>query len=214
MTAFNRALGLAQGTQQTAQHTKLMMLVDKAVENNIHGNTRKSIDWYRKEIKNLVTSGLGTINQKTASNFGTFITIPEIGSMMTFVYDPKTAEDLDYYDIAPLILCFNITKTGFYGINLHYLHPEVRAMIISKLLQGQSGRLDRQSKIKLSWQILQAAIKDKYISHSVKQYLFTHVRSKVSKIDGEYWKMTINLPYEKFRGATKKQVWRESERKK
>lgn len=214
MTTFDRLLGLAEGTKQTAQHTKLMSLVDKAKEENIQGNSRKSIDWFRKEIKNLISAGAGTINQKTASQFGTFVNIPEIGAMLTYVYDPKTAEDLEYYDIAPLILCFNITPTGFYGINLHYLHPEVRALVISKLLQGQTGRLDRQSKIKLSWEILQAAIKDKYISHSVKQYLYSQVRSRVSKIDGEYWKMAVNLPFEKFRGSSKSQVWRDAEKRK
>lgn len=197
----------------TSQHEKILELVEKAKQSGVVGNTRASIDWFRAELKNLIRSGLGSINQRTASKFGKIIRVPEIGSMMTYIYDPKTAEDLDYYDIAPLILCFNVSSKGWHGINLHYLHPEVRAALIAKIVKGQAGRLDRVSKIKVSWEILQAATKDKYIKHSVKQYLFSQLKTPISKIEGDHWKLTINLPFEKFRKATKSQVWRDSERK-
>jgi len=135
------------------------------------------------------------------------------GSMYVFNYDPLHADTLQYYDTYPLVIPFRAVKGGFYGLNLHYLHPQLRAKLLAKLMMFATDKqLDDSSRLKFTWQTASAAAKNKFIEPCVKHYLSAQVQSQFIKILPDYWASALFLPVESFVGATKQQVWKESRR--
>ena len=75
------------------------------------------------------------------------------GVLYTFIYQPET-ENLDYWDKFPLVLRMldNSDSTeSFLGINLHYLDPKRRWMILMNLMSHLNGpETDPNSRIMVS----------------------------------------------------------------
>ena len=56
-----------------------------------------------------------------------------LGKMLFYKYDPKFAKKLPYWDMYPLVFPFEKAKGGFYGLNLHYIPPRDRAVLMDEL---------------------------------------------------------------------------------
>lgn len=133
------------------------------------------------------------------------------GCMYIFEYDALNSDTLPYWDRFPLIIPFKQVKGGFYGLNLHYLHPQLRAQLLGVLMRFASNKeLDENTKLKFTWQAASTAAKHKFIGACVKHYLNPQVRSKFLRILPEHWSGAIMLPVESFEGAGKQTVWRDS----
>ena len=61
------------------------------------GDGQKSIDWYMRNVKNLVGARLSQ-NTVMKSDIGELKTNIEIGSMYLYFYDPKLKNELPFYD--------------------------------------------------------------------------------------------------------------------
>ena len=165
-------------------------------------NTKKAYDWYRTQVRKMVVplSRAQLLGQRKPLT---------PGGMFLFAYDPKTKEDLPYYDTQPLILCFRIEADRFWGINLHYLKPEERAIILRELMAIAGSNFHQTHKMKLSWGLLGYYVKTKLLNHAVKQYLFDHVVIAPVMIDAAAWKMSIFLPTESFVKAHRSTIWKD-----
>lgn len=141
---------------------------------------------------------------------------PNIGFMYMYVYDPKTKKQLPYYDKFPLTIMIGPDgkRTGFHGLNLHYLHPIVRAKFLDKLIEtyGTTKNLTDRTKILARYKLIKGASKMKEFQPCFKHYLFKHVKTGFSKIDAPDWEIAIFLPTEHFSKANKTRVWSESKR--
>ena len=136
-----------------------------------------------------------------------------VGRMYMFAYDPKTKDDLPYYDKFPLIFPFRRVQGGFYGINMHYLPHMLRARLMDNLYTlANNTNKDDTTKLRLSYQLLDSAAKFRYFKPCVKHYLNTQVKSRFLWIPANQWETALFLPLERFTGATKQQVWRDSRR--
>lgn len=134
-----------------------------------------------------------------------------VGRMYLFMYDPKLKEELPYYDRFPLIFPFRRVNGGFYGINLHYLPHMMRAKLMDNLYSLANNKAnDDTTKLRLSYQLLASASKFRYFEPCVKHYLNSHVKSRFLWVPAEQWETALFLPLERFVGATKQQVWRDS----
>jgi len=134
-----------------------------------------------------------------------------IGRMYLFHYDPKTKDQLPYYDRFPLIFPFQRVDGGFYGINLHYLPHILRARLMDRLLDLANNKVyDDTTKLKISYQILSSSSKFKYFEPCVKHYLNSHVKSRFLWIPAEQWNTALFLPLERFQKRRKETVWRNS----
>jgi hypothetical protein len=143
-------------------------------------------------------------NNRLVTNIG-------VGRMYLFMYDPKTKEDLPYYDRFPLIFPFRKVVGGFYGINMHYLPHVLRARLMDALYTVANNRInDDTTKLRLSYQILESTSKFRYFKPCVKHYLNNHVKSRFLWVPAEQWDTALFLPLERFVGANKQQVWRDS----
>lgn len=141
------------------------------------------------------------------------------GSMYLFKYNPKYAKEIlakkenAYYDIHPLIIPFRQVPGGFYGLNLHYLTPQLRVALLDKLMIYASNKnLDENTKLRFTWQMAVAAAKNKYISSCVHMYLMSQLQSQFMFIKPDDWVSALMLPVESFVGANKALVWKESRR--
>ncbi len=73
--------------------------------------------------------------------------------------------------------------------------------------------LDENKRLRLSYNILNAASKYRYFRPCIKQYLFSHVRSSFNIVDPKEWDMVLTLPIAQFRKASETKVWRDSVKK-
>lgn len=137
-----------------------------------------------------------------------------IGKMYMFFYDPKTKADLPYYDRFPLIFLADRPKKGkgFFGLNLHYLSPRVRAMFVDRLYSTYSSnnKLDTTTRLKISYGILKGASKMKVFRPTFKRYLPNHIRGSVAEIPADQWETAIFLPTQSFRKSSASEVWADS----
>lgn len=141
------------------------------------------------------------------------VTNLSVGRMYLFAYDPKTKNDLPYYDRFPLIFPFQKVTGGFYGINMHYLPHVLRARLMDALYNVANNTAnDDTTKLKLSYKILSSSSKFRYFKPCVKHYLNSHVKSRFLWVPTQQWDTALFLPLERFVGANKQQVWRDSRR--
>ena len=134
-----------------------------------------------------------------------------IGRMYHFFYDPKHKKTLPYYDRFPLIFPFKRVRGGFLGINLHYLPLRLRAKLMDELYGlTRDNRYDEDTRLKISYNVLNGAAKYKYFKPCVKHYLTPHVKSRFLEVYAAEWDIALILPTERFVGAGKGAVHADS----
>ncbi len=134
-----------------------------------------------------------------------------IGRMYHFFYDPKHKKTLPYYDRFPLIFPFKKVRGGFLGINLHYLPLRLRAKLMDELYTlSRDNRYDEDTRLRISYNILNGAAKYKYFKPCVKHYLTPHVKSRFLEVYAAEWDIALFLPTERFVGAGKSTVHADS----
>ena len=96
-------------------------------------------------------------------------------------------------------------------MNLHYLPLPLRAKLMDSLYDlTNNTKYDESTRLRLSYDILNNAAKFKWFTPTIKQYLYSHVKSRFLLIDSVEWDMALFLPTERFVKKNKTQVWRES----
>lgn len=134
-----------------------------------------------------------------------------IGRMYMFLYNPKTKEQLPYYDMFPLIFPFKVESDGFYGINLHYLPYFMRIRLLDRMMTFSTNRkMDETTRLKLTWQLLDGSTKFAAVKPCVKHYLKNNVKSLYKNIPPKDWVTALMLPVEQFRKSQPTLVWNES----
>ena len=131
-----------------------------------------------------------------------------------FFYDPKHKKTLPFYDAFPLVIPIGPAKGGFYGLNLHYLPPALRAKLLDGLLDNLNNRLyDESTQFKINMQMLNRASTLKWFKPCLKHYLNDHVRSRFAMVESPEWEIATFLPTASFQKASKTAVWKDSRSK-
>jgi len=167
----------------------------EAFRAGITPRTKQSIEWFRKKA-----SSLGRVNrlglmQEEEIDLKTRPKTAPFGEMYMFFYDAKYKDVLPYYDAFPLVIMMGPAAGGFYGMNLHYLPPVLRAKALDALL-GEGGD-----------------VPGKYIKPTIHRYLNKQVKSRFALVDKPEWEIATFLPTADFRGASNSTVYQDSRRK-
>jgi hypothetical protein len=171
--------------------------------------TEKSVQWYQAQVRKL-----GTINVNKVIREGQKTNVIFPGEMYLFQYDPKTKEQLPYYDIYPLVLPFRKLPNGFLGINLHYLPYAIRMFTLKQLSNFVNNqRMDETTRVRLSYRLLESSIKFEPAKACIKHYISEQMQTRMMKIPYPDWVIASQLPVERFIGANKSTVWRDTRRK-
>jgi len=182
----------------------------EAFRAGITPRTKESRDWFRKKAQKLTRINRDRLmddNQLKQQNDQV------VGSMYMFFYDPKTKDTLPYYDKFPLSIIVGPAKDGFYGLNLHYLPPVLRAKFLDGLLDiTNNKRYDETTKFQLSYGMLQRTARMRYFSPCFKHYLSKHVKSQFAQVQAPEWEIATFLPAASFEKASVQQVYKDSRR--
>ena len=137
-----------------------------------------------------------------------------IGRMYFYYYDPKTKDSLPYYDRFPLVIPIERYSDGFLGLNLHYISPKRRIILLDKLSTILSDHnYDEKTRFRISYDYLKRASKIYEATPCIKRYLSSHVQSRFLEITADEWDIAVMLPVESFVKASTSKVWSDSESK-
>ena len=168
-----------------------------------------SRSWLEAKAKNLRSSPNTLMQDRQRLKEKTII-----GKMYFFFYDPKTKDTLPYYDRFPLVIPIDRYADGFLGLNLHYIHPKERVILLDKLSSTLNNKeYNETTKMRISYAYLSAASKAYEATPCIKRYLFSHVQSRFLEITADEWDVAVMLPMERFQKATKQKVFSESRKK-
>ena len=189
--------------------SKLTQLAKQKTAAQLQTASKESYRWLTKKIGELNNStGIASIiNREDSRKTETF----SRGKLYFFYYDPKTKNDLPYYDRFPLVLVLDKQQDGFLGLNLHYLPIRYRVAFLDKLMDYAvvNGNKDIEL-MRVSYDILNASRRFKEFKPCLKKYLYGHVESKMLMVLPNEWDIAAFLPIQQFRKASANQVWQES----
>ena len=175
--------------------------LQRASEKGITLETKRSLEFFNDYVnKNLL--GINTL-MKLKEHKIVQPVIPKrsdikISEMITFLYQPKHADTLQYYDRSPLIIPMAIESDHIVGFNLHYLPPVLRVRLMTILF-----RAEKTSHIAY----LKVLAQSDYFKACVKTYLYSHFRSKIYKFEKKHWEFAVFLPLAHFAKAPQNKVF-------
>ena len=192
----------------------LTKLSDEKISAQYHTMSRESLNWLMKRIQNIQNpvTHIRPLTKEThryvrPSDRQKFL----MGGLYYFLYDPKTKDDMPYYDKFPLVMPLKREPDGFLGLNFHYLPIRYRINFMRKLMPFAIYNDDDEIKrIRITYPILDASKRFKEFRPCIKKYLYTQVRSKILAVEPQEWDIALYLPIQQFRKETAKTVWQES----
>ena len=171
--------------------------------------TNASRAWLRAKVKDLKPTSTALMRDRERLK-----TTSMIGKMYFYFYDPKTKDSMPYYDRFPLVIPIEKYNDGFLGLNLHYIHPKHRMILLDKLSDTMSNdTYDEKTKLKINYRYLAAASRIFEANPCIKRYLFTQIESRFLEITADEWDIAAMLPVESFVGATTSKVYADSRKK-
>ena len=186
-------------------------LAAKAFRAGITPRTDASRKWFRDEVRNNKNINRRKLLKDPALEARNRA---RIGSMYMYFYDPKHRETLPYYDAFPLTIMVEPVPGGFYGLNLHYLPPALRAKLFDSIVElTNNKRYDESTRFKLTYNMLKSASKMRFFKPCFKHYLYSQIEGRVAMVEAPAWEMALFLPTEQFRKSSKTAVWKDSREK-
>lgn len=169
--------------------------------------SEEALNWFRgrviKDIKVKQSSILEaqTYGRKTGTEKGQLI-----GKLYFYEYAAESAGDEEHgiYDRFPLCFFFNAGKNKqgkfmLWGLNLHYLAPKERMILLMNLLQTRSSKVTRPGmRLKLSWDIIKAVSKHNLYEKAVHSYRVDRLKSRLVEIPATDWSIVVFLQLQKW----------------
>lgn len=169
--------------------------------------SQEAIQWLRGRVKALQVTRKTILDLPGGRPGGTTV----IGKMYFFGYDPKTKNNLEYYDVFPLVIPIEQYRNGFLGLNLHYLPYELRLRLFSELQETQNNKkYNSTTRMLVSYDILKRFASHRLVKPCVKRYLSSHINTKVVEVPALNWSIAVFLPVERFKKKSKTYIWRDS----
>ncbi len=188
-------------------------LIDRIQESlakeGLQPRTNAARTWLRSKVKDLTPSKTALMRDQERLRNKSMI-----GRMFFYFYDPKTKDKLPYYDRFPLVIPIERYNDGFLGLNLHYIHPKQRLILLDKLSDTLTNdKYDETSRLRVSYPFLSSASKIFEATPCIKRYLFSHIESRFLEITANEWDIAAMLPMESFVGAKTSRVYSDSRKK-
>lgn len=178
---------------------------------------KRSVDWIKTVLKAMMGQMVnpppppppppGTpVPPTPATGRGKFavpVISVELGDMYMFGYhDPKHKATLPFFDRYPLVVVINTNikykngEIGFMGLNLHYLKPAQRAILMDALDAIKSNdKYDETTKIKATYELLKSTGNFPGFERCVKVYLYRLVTGATAYyVNPADWEFVVTLP--------------------
>ena len=102
-------------------------LKESLYKKGISARSGEARAWLEHKVKQVTVTPSKLLERQGQSNQ------TMIGGMYFYVYDPKTKNEMAFYDKFPLVIPVEKYSDGFLGLNLHYIHPRSRLALLDKL---------------------------------------------------------------------------------
>ena len=166
---------------------------------------KESLEWFRKNLKRL-----GDTKREFINNADPVYRL-EMGDMYLMEYNAKLKDKLPYYDRYPLVLPFDFTNNGFYGLNLHYIAPRYRVALLEGLYETvDNDDMDSGQKFRFNYKLIKSVSRLKYGKPCIKRYLTSHIDGTMMKVDSKYWDVVSMLPASDFGKVNTNTVYADS----
>jgi hypothetical protein len=190
----------------------MAILIDKISEQlaktGYEMRTKKSREWLKKKVRDLSKVNQRSVLRDQSRKTNKFLP----GRMYFYMYDPKTKDELPYYDTFPLVFPIEMYSDGFLGLNLHYIRPNQRLALLDKLYDTtNNAKFDDTTKLRINYGILSGASRFKEFAPCMKRYLSSHIRSNIIEIQPDEWEITALLPFDNFVNAKRTKVHKDSQ---
>ena len=194
------------------QESLLDKISDTIRSGKIGQEVRRSAQWFHDKVRGLKGELRNKFSSTNAAKFyresekinpHVFKKRVSLGDLFCYYYNPKYRQVLPYYDMFPMIMLIGADKDTFLGINSHYLAPKFRAILLDRVTAKVGRGLINWKKISMI----------REIAPTVKRYRFDHIMKKVVPIEENEQEIAIFLPTERFKKASRTQVWADSKRK-
>lgn len=183
---------------------------DNLLPAEIQEKTSESLDWFRKNLRKI------TLREDQVSRSQGETASPSnmrTGEMFMYMYDAKYKDLLPWYDRFPLMILLEKSPKGFLGLNLHYIAPKYRAVLLEELYKYSTDEdLEEGARFKLTYELLKSVSKLKYGIPCVKRYLWSHIDSRIQRVLPEHWDVVSMLPLQRF-NTNANTVYADSRRK-
>ena len=178
----------------------------EAFRAGITPRTRESMTWFRQKAHRIRRINRRELMKEDPIELrNTF----RPGNMFMFFYDPKTKDTLPYYDKFPLVIVVGKAEGGFYGLNLHYISPILRARLLDALLDNTSDkRYDENTRFKINYAMLNRTSKLRFYKPCFKHYLLDHVQSRLAHVPAPEWEIATFLPMADWRKSRASAVYK------
>lgn len=182
----------------------------EAFRAGITPRTQESRAWFRQKAQ-----ALSRINRRELMSAEEVKLVnksnPLIGSMNMFFYDPKHKETLPYYDRFPLVIISGPAPGGFYGMNLHYLSPIMRAKFLDGLMEVTNNKkFDDSTRFRARYEMINKIKTLRFYKPCYKHYLFPHVKSRLARVAPTEWEIATFLPTADWAKSSARNVYRQS----
>jgi hypothetical protein len=182
---------------------------DSLAKKGFEPRSRDARNWLRSKIPALKPTKAQLMSDRERLRHNSII-----GRMYFYFYDPKTKDKLPYYDKFPLVIPIERYSDGFLGLNLHYIHPKQRIILLDKLSEiATDNNFDANTRLRISYDYLSRASRMFEAKPCIKRYLFSHVQSRFLEITADEWDIAALLPVESFMKADKSKVFADSQGK-
>lgn len=195
--------------------TLIQRIKEQADTKNVDPATASGRSWLLQKVAKLSPTGqdrLEIIKDREAQKNRTML-----GRFYFFYYNPKGRETLPYWDRFPIVIPIERYNDGFLGLNLHYIYPKDRLILLTQLKRFATGPLtDERTRLRLSYPILRALHMAYRATPCIKRYIAGYVRSRYIEIPTTEWDVAASLPVQSFTGQTsikKEEVWKDSKEK-
>tara|TARA_B100000929_G_scaffold145181_2_gene115005 strand:+ start:114 stop:719 length:606 start_codon:yes stop_codon:yes gene_type:complete len=197
----------------TVEESYLDKLKDAIRTDQVAAKARAAGNWFRSIVNRTRGQFSKETPQKILSRQESLVSKSVLGKMYFYSYNPKWKDELPWYDTFPLVFPIERYPDGFLGLNFHYLAPKHRAILMDQLkMFANNKKYDETTKLRLSYNMLKGFTKIKRAKPTVHRYLNSKVNSKFVLVNADEWEVALFLPVERFKKATKKQVWAHSGR--
>jgi hypothetical protein len=164
-----------------------------AAKSNLANNTKRTKEHFARQVAR--EDDIHNIDRLTRGLEVPRRILP--GMMLVYEYLAKGAGTLPHWDRHPLVFVLEVHDDGWTGVNLHYLHPMLRAKLFydmdSKKVHFGQNKLTRAA---------------------TKKYLASKVVGRVKEIPNGLWEVASQMPFENFQKSNKYSVWQDTNRKK
>lgn len=178
-------------------------------EEGLEPRTNAAREWLKAKVKNLTPQRTALMKDREQLRSKSMI-----GRLYFYFYDPKLKDSLPYYDRFPLVIPIERYSDGFLGLNLHYISPKQRIILLDKMsVFLNNDNYDETTRFRLKYSTLKNTSKIFEGTPCIKRYLYKHIEGRFLEIPADEWDIAALIPFEYFIGATRNKVFADSRKK-